>query len=160
MLFRSEAAAEHNGAPGFEGAMISSNLIDTAASGIAVTNSNNGGRLAVVQGNVVRNLFRREAEPRDKRGEGISVEADTVVANNVIENAPTAGLMIGWGKYTREVLVTGNLIRRARIGIAVSGAAGAGQCVIANNMISGATEGAIRAMDHARAIGEIGRAHV
>lgn len=148
-----EAAEERAGAAGFEGALISNNIVDTAAAGIVVTNFNNGGRLAAVQGNVVRNLFRREREPRDKRGEGIAVEADCVVANNVIENAPTAGLTIGWGRHMREVVATGNLIRKARIGIAVAGTAGAGSCLLANNLISGASEGAIRAMDHARPIG-------
>ncbi len=48
---------------GFEGALIANNLVDGAASGIAVTNFNEGGRLAVVQGNIIRNLKRREAEP-------------------------------------------------------------------------------------------------
>ena len=145
-----EAADERAGAAGFEGAMIANNLVDTAATGIAVTNFNNGARLAVIQGNIVRNLFRREGDPRDQRGEGIGVEADAIVANNVIENAPTVGLLIGWGKYMREVIATGNLIRRARIGIAVTGDAGAGQCLIASNMITGSSDGAIRAMDHAR----------
>lgn len=148
-----EAADERAGAAGFEGALIANNIIDTAAAGIVVTNFNNGGRLATVQGNMVRNLFRREHEPQDKRGEGIAVEADAVVANNVVENAPMAGIMIGWGRHMREVVATGNLIRKSRIGIAVSGAAGAGQCIVANNLISGASDGAIRAMDHARAVG-------
>ena len=62
-----------------------------------MTNFNDGGRLAVVQGNILRNLFRREQEPEDKRGEGITVEADTSVTGNVIENAPTAGIVIGSG---------------------------------------------------------------
>jgi putative cofactor-binding repeat protein len=35
---------------------------------------------AVVQGNLIRNLVRREQEPDDKRGEGIAVEADAVVS--------------------------------------------------------------------------------
>ena len=138
---------------GFQGAMIANNIVDDAATGIAVTNFNEGGRLAVVQGNMIRNLKRREHEPVDKRGEGIAVEADCVVANNVIEGAPTAGLMIGWGAHLRDVVATGNLIRAARIGIAVSGTAGAGKCLIANNLISAATHGAIRAMDHATPIG-------
>ena len=138
---------------GFEGALIANNLVDTAATGIAVTNFNEGGRLAVIQGNIVRNLLRREREPKDKRGEGIGVEADAVVASNVIENAPTAGLVIGWGKYMREVVATGNLIRKSRIGIAVTGDAAAGACLIANNMISGASDGGIRAMDYAQATG-------
>ncbi len=131
----------------FQGALIANNLVDTAATGISVTNFNEGGRLAVVQGNVLRNLFRREEEPQDKRGEGIAVEADAAVTGNVIESAPTAGLVIGSGAYMREVVATGNLIRKARVGILVSSDPDAGACLIANNMISGATEGSIRAAD-------------
>ncbi|HYD16261.1 MAG TPA: TIGR03808 family TAT-translocated repetitive protein [Hyphomicrobium sp.] len=132
----------------FEGALIANNVIDEAASGIAVTNFNEGGRLAVVQGNLVRNLFRREQEPVDKRGVGISVEADSIVTGNVIEAAPTAGIIAGWGPYLRDVAITGNLIRSADVGIMVSSDAAAGACLVAQNMISGAPGGAIRAMDH------------
>jgi uncharacterized secreted repeat protein (TIGR03808 family) len=138
---------------GFEGAMIANNTVDGAATGISVVNYNEGGRLAVIHGNLVRNLRRREHEPVDKRGEGISVEADASVSNNVIENAPTAGILIGWGRYMRDVVASGNLIRSSRIGIAVTGDATAGTCLIASNLISGAKEGAVRAMDHARPLG-------
>lgn len=133
---------------GFEGALIANNVIEHAATGIAVTNFNEGGRLAVVQGNLVRNLFRREHEPVDKRGDGIAVEADAVVSGNVIEGAPTAGILIGWGPYMRNVAATGNLVREAGIGIAVSTVSGVGRCLLANNMIVSARHGAIRAMDH------------
>lgn len=132
---------------GFEGALIANNLVDTAATGITVTNFNDGGRLAVVQGNLVRNLFRREHEPVDKRGHGITVEADTALTGNVIENAPTAGIVIGWGTYMREVVATSNLVRASKVGILVSADPGTGACLLANNMISGATGGSIRAMD-------------
>lgn len=132
---------------GFEGALIANNLVDTAATGITVTNFNDGGRLAVVQGNLVRNLFRREHEPVDKRGHGITVEADTALTGNVIERAPTAGIVIGWGPYMREVVATSNLVRASRVGILVSADKAAGACLLANNMISGAEDGAIRAMD-------------
>ena len=133
---------------GFEGALIANNLVDTAATGITVTNFNDGGRLAVVQGNLVRNLYRREHEPVDKRGHGITVEADTVLSGNVVEGAPTAGIVIGWGVYMREVVATSNLVRASRVGILVS-ELGAGACLLSNNMVSGATGGAIRAMDGA-----------
>lgn len=133
---------------GFSGALIASNLVDRAASGIAVTNFNEGGRLAVVQGNLIRNLKRREHEPVDKRGVGIGIEADAAVSGNVIEGAPTAGLIAGWGPYLRDVAITGNLIRDAGVGILVTSDAAAGACLIAQNMISGARDGAIRAMDH------------
>jgi uncharacterized secreted repeat protein (TIGR03808 family) len=138
---------------GFEGALIANNLVDGAASGIAVTNFNEGGRLAVVQGNIIRNLKRREAEPEDKRGEGISVEADAVVSGNVIEGAPTAGITAGWGQYRRDISITGNLVRDTGIGILVSSDPAGGACLIAQNMVSGAKNGAIRAMDHGQAIG-------
>lgn len=132
---------------GFQGALIANNIVDTAASGISVTNFNDGGRLAVVQGNLIRNLFRREQEPEDKRGEGIGVEADAVVIGNTIENAPTVGIQIGWGSYMRDVAVTGNVIRQARVGISVTNAPDSGKCLIANNLISGAKDGAIREMN-------------
>jgi uncharacterized secreted repeat protein (TIGR03808 family) len=132
---------------GFEGALIANNLVDTAATGITVTNFNNGGRLAVVQGNLVRNLFRREHEPVDKRGHGITAEADTALTGNVVESAPTAGIVIGWQHWMREVVATSNLVRASRVGILVSNDPGAGACLLSNNMVSGATDGAIRAMD-------------
>ncbi|MEZ5852930.1 MAG: TIGR03808 family TAT-translocated repetitive protein [Hyphomicrobiaceae bacterium] len=138
---------------GFEGALVSGNLVDGAATGIAVTNFNEGGRLAVVQGNLIRNLVRREHEPVDKRGEGIGVEADAVVTGNTIENAPTAGIVIGWGRYMREVVATSNVIRQARVGIMITRDPDAGAALVAQNMISGAREGAIRAMDKGVLVG-------
>ncbi len=132
---------------GFEGALIANNIVDTAATGIAVTNYNEGGRLAVVQGNLVRNLFRREHEPVDKRGNGIGVEADTAVIGNVIENALTAGLTIGWGLHMRDVMANANIIRNSTTGIVISSDPKAGACMITNNLISGSKNGAIRAME-------------
>src|SRR4029077_4861517 len=41
----------------FQGAVIANNIVDGAAMGVSVTNFNDGGRLAVVQGNLIRNLF-------------------------------------------------------------------------------------------------------
>ncbi len=131
---------------GFEGAIIANNIIDSAATGISVTNFNEGGRLAVIQGNLIRNLFRREDEPEDKRGEGIGVEADAVVSGNTIEGAPTVGIQIGWGPFMRDVAVTGNVVRRSKVGITITDARDAGACLIANNMISKTEGGAIRRM--------------
>ncbi|WP_045835275.1 TIGR03808 family TAT-translocated repetitive protein [Hyphomicrobium sp. 99] len=138
---------------GFQGAVIANNIVDTAAAGISVTNFNEGGRLAVIQGNLIRNLFRREQEPEDKRGEGIGVEADAVVSGNTIENAPTVGIQIGWGSFMRDIAVTGNVIRHARVGISVTGASDAGKCLIANNLISNAQDGAIREMEFGKMVG-------
>ena len=50
----------------------------------------------------------------------------------------------------RNVVATGNLVRDARVGIAVTSDAAAGACLITANMISGNSDGAIRAMDKGR----------
>jgi len=143
----------------FEGAVIANNIVDGAALGIVVTNFREGGRLAVVQGNVIRNLSSRRppgADPHDAAGIGIGVEADTAVTGNVIENAPSAGIALGWGQYLRDVTVTGNVVRSADVGIAVSVVPGAGSAVIADNLISGARRGAILGMDrHTPVTGEL-----
>jgi uncharacterized secreted repeat protein (TIGR03808 family) len=135
---------------GFEGAVIASNTVDGAALGIAVTNFNEGGRLAVVQGNVIRNLAPKRpagTDPDDGAGIGIGVEADTAVTGNVIEGAPTAGIRLGWGQYLRDVAVTGNVVRRAAIGVAVSVAPGAGTALIADNLFAATPRGAIVGME-------------
>lgn len=137
---------------GFEGAVVASNLVDGAATGISVTNFNEGGRLAVVQGNVVRNLVRREGQ-RDVCGDGIFVEADAAVSGNVVENAPTSGLVIGFGRFCRNVSATGNVLRRCGIGIGISADAAAGPVLVAQNMISASRNGAIRTLDHGRPVG-------
>jgi uncharacterized secreted repeat protein (TIGR03808 family) len=134
---------------GFEGAVISHNTVDGAAIGVSVTNFNEGGRLAVVAGNLIRNLKARRpagTDPGDAAGIGISVEADTAVSGNVIENAPTAGIMLGFGRYLRDVAATGNVVRRADIGIAVSVVPGAAATLISNNIITGSGRGAIVGM--------------
>jgi uncharacterized secreted repeat protein (TIGR03808 family) len=135
---------------GFEGAVIANNIVDGAALGVSVTNFDKGGRLAVVQGNLIRNLSNHRppgTDPNDSAGIGIGIEADTAVTGNVIENAPYAGIAAGFGPYLRDVAITSNVIRRAEFGIAVSVAPGAGAAVIADNMISEARGGAIVGME-------------
>ena len=100
----------------FEGAVIANNTVDGAALGVSVCNFNEGGRLAVVQGNIIRNLLPKRpigTAPDDDAGIGIYVEADTSVTGNVIENAPSFGIIAGWGKYLRDVAITGNVIRNS-----------------------------------------------
>ncbi len=63
----------------FEGAVIANNTVDGAAVGVSVCNFNEGGRIAVVQGNIVRNLLPKRpigTAPDDDAGIGIYVEAD------------------------------------------------------------------------------------
>jgi uncharacterized secreted repeat protein (TIGR03808 family) len=139
----------------FEGAVIANNTVDGAALGVSVCNFNEGGRLAVVQGNIIRNLLPKRpvgTAPDDDGGIGIYVEADTAVSGNVIENAPSFGIVAGWGKYLRDVVISDNLIRNAFVGIGVSVAPGAGTALVSNNMISEAPRGAVVGLDHARPI--------
>jgi uncharacterized secreted repeat protein (TIGR03808 family) len=137
----------------FEGAVIANNTVDGAALGVSVCNFNEGGRIAVVQGNIIRNLLPKRpigTAPDDDAGVGIYVEADTSVTGNVIENAPSFGIIAGWGKYLRDVVISGNVIRKAFVGVGVSVTSGAGTALVNNNMISETPRGAVVGLDHAR----------
>jgi uncharacterized secreted repeat protein (TIGR03808 family) len=139
----------------FEGAVIAGNTVDGAALGVSVCNFNEGGRIAVVQGNIIRNLLPKRpigTARDDDGGIGIYVEADSSVTGNVIENAPSFGIVAGWGKYLRDVAITGNVIRKAFAGIGVSVVSGAGTALVNNNMISETPRGAVVGLDHARAV--------
>jgi uncharacterized secreted repeat protein (TIGR03808 family) len=139
----------------FEGAVIANNTVDGAAFGVSVCNFNEGGRLAVVQGNIIRNLLPKRpigTAPDDDAGVGIYVEADCSVTGNVIENAPSFGIMAGWGKYLRDVVISGNVIRKALVGVGVSVTPGAGTALVDTNMISETPRGAVVGLDHARPV--------
>ncbi|AZO24959.1 TIGR03808 family TAT-translocated repetitive protein [Mesorhizobium sp. M1E.F.Ca.ET.045.02.1.1] len=129
----------------FEGAILSNNLVDGAANGISIVNFNEGGRMAVCSNNIVRNLSTVGPYTADPPGfgVGISAEADTTVSGNVVENAPLYGMQLGWGPYLRNVVATGNIIRKAGTGIVVSVVEGSGTAVISDNVIDGAQNGAI-----------------
>lgn len=121
---------------GFQGAVVTGNVIDTAANGISIVNFDVGGRLATVGQNVIRNITGIGPYVSDGAGFGfgISAEADTVVTGNVIEQVARWALVLGWGPYLRNVSVTGNIIRVAQLGCAVSVADGAGTALITNNL--------------------------
>ena len=138
----------------FEGAVVSDNLIDDAAYGIAFANFlEYGGRLSVCSGNLVRNLrdhIYSEKGRAEGTGVGIGAEADIAITGNVVENAPAIGIHLGWGEYLRDIAATGNVVRNAPIGIGVSVVEGAGTALIANNLVSGATAGRIVGMRWSR----------
>ena len=139
----------------FEAAVIANNTVDGAAVGVSVCNFNEGGRIAVVQGNIIRNLLPKRpigTAPDDDAGVGIYVEADSSVTGNVIENAPSFGIIAGWGKYLRDIAITGNVIRNAFVGVGVSVVAGAGTALVNNNLISETPRGAVVGLDHARPV--------
>lgn len=125
----------------FTGSVIANNIIDGAAAGISMTNFNDGGRLAVCTGNIVRNLYEEsETNPDLDTPYGIAAEADAIISDNVIENVPGTGISAGWGPYLRDVAISGNLVRDVDVGIVVSVAEGAGAASITGNTIIGARQ--------------------
>lgn len=139
----------------FEGAVIADNTVDGAAIGVSVCNFNEGGRIATVSGNIIRNLLPKRplgTAPDDDAGIGIYVEADSSVTGNVIENAPSFGIVAGWGRYLRDVVIAGNVIRRALAGVGVSVVPGAGTALVNNNLIAECPNGAVVGLDHARTV--------
>ncbi len=129
----------------FQGSLIANNIVDGGTMGVSIANFNEGGRLAVCANNLIRNLSVNGPYPAEFAGFGIgiAVEADTSVTGNVIEGAPQYGMLLGWGPYLRNVLVSNNIVRDAGTGIAVSVAEGAGAAVISSNMFDRVANGAI-----------------
>lgn len=130
---------------GFEGAVISANVIDGAANGISAVNFNEGGRLAAITGNMLRNITAPGPYPAADAGfgMGITAEADAVISGNVIDTAAKWGILLGWGPYLRNVVATGNMVRAVPIGCAVSVAEGAGSALVAENSFSETPGGAV-----------------
>jgi uncharacterized secreted repeat protein (TIGR03808 family) len=130
----------------FSGSEISGNVIDGAAAGISITNSKEGGRLAVCANNIVRNIFDHSSTNPDVTPYGIGAEADAIITGNVVDHVPGPGITAGWGPYLRNVLITDNIVSNAATGIAVSVATGAGAVRVTDNMISGAMVAALAGM--------------
>jgi uncharacterized secreted repeat protein (TIGR03808 family) len=123
---------------GFEGAVITGNIVDGCAHGISITNFNDGGRLAVCSGNIIRRAARI----------GISAEADTTVSGNVVSGSQGPGISLGWGAYGRNLIATGNVVQNCYRGIVFSAVDGAGPVMITGNRISASIAEAIAGMDH------------
>ena len=140
----------------FEGAVIANNTVDGAAFGVSVCNFNEGGRIAVVQGNIIRNLLPKRpigTAPDDDAGVGIYVEADAAVTGNVIENAPAFGTSRPAGAVTCATSsYPANVIRKALVGVGVSIAPGAGTVLVNTNLIAETPRGAVVGLDHARPV--------
>jgi putative cofactor-binding repeat protein len=131
-----------------ENVTIAGNMVDEAATGIALIHGTTAGNAALIEGNLVRNLFFRKIVP--SHGNGITVEADAIVTGNVVENAPGFGILVG--RDVRDVSIAKNDIRNAHIGIGIPSAI-AETAPIAGNRISGVRNGAIRAMNGPTPIG-------
>ena len=114
--------------------------------GIAITNLNEGGRLAACSGNLIRNITRKRFN--DGWGVGIGADGDTALTGNVVENAARSGIALGWGKYLQNAVATGNMIKDCPIGVEASTTKGAGQALISNNIIVAAKRGGVLGMNH------------
>ncbi|MDD9910799.1 MAG: TIGR03808 family TAT-translocated repetitive protein [Ahrensia sp.] len=129
----------------FQGALIANNIIDGGTMGVSIANFNEGGRLAVCANNLIRNMHTDGPYPPEVAGfgHGIAVEADTAVTGNVVEGAPKFGMLLGWGPYLRNVVVSNNIVRRAGTGLAVTVVENAGTAVISNNLFDQVERGGI-----------------
>ncbi len=116
----------------FEGTVVANNILEDVGFGISVTNFDVGGRMAVVNGNIIRRA-RGSSTEGVKAGGGIFAEADAIIANNIIEDARDFGIGLGWGDKCRNLIATGNLIRNTQQGIRVSVSKGARLVRISGN---------------------------
>jgi len=110
-----------------------------------VANFNRNGRMAVCANNLIRNIHDKPPYEDDDHlfGDGISVEAETTVTGNVIENTVKFGMMLGWGEYLRNVVVTSNVIRSSEIGIYVTVVDKTGPVVISQNIFADTPKGSV-----------------
>jgi uncharacterized secreted repeat protein (TIGR03808 family) len=122
----------------FSGSVIANNVVDGAAAGISITNLDQGGKLAVCSGNVVRNIVLDSASSPGSQRYGIYAEAQTAITGNSVDGVAGVGIAAGYGEFLDNVLIADNVISASDTGIGVSVAKGAGKVRIAGNMISGA----------------------
>lgn len=145
----------------FEGAIIANNLVEDCAQGANITNLDHGGRLSVFANNIIRNAQRGFA-PKGKElmgGIGVHVEAEAAVTGNVIESASEIGISLGWSWGMRNLVCTGNMVRKTGIGVSVSLVPKERNAVIASNIISEAKRGAIVGTEYGKAVtGDLTRA--
>ena len=123
----------------FEGAVVANNVIDGGTIGVSLANFNEGGRLATVNGNIIRNLMNKlpYKNPSDfKPGIGIYAEADTIINANAIENTPQAGIHVGWGEFCRDVIVSNNVVRAVPWGVTASVVKGSRNVLVRDNLFS------------------------
>jgi len=120
----------------FSGSVIANNIVDTAATGISITNLDSGGQLAVCSGNIVRNITPASAVNPDTIPIGIFAEAETAITGNSVQNVPGVAIAAGYGPFLRNVLISANVVSDSTIGIGVSVVDGAGAVLIGDNAVS------------------------
>jgi len=161
-IYSAEEVAIFIEAPGagvdLTGCIVSNNSVDRAGGGVYVANSgyyNDGiSRSVVVEGNRISNIT--------ESGNGIVVEQDCVVSGNLIENVGKGGIQAGTNEGARDLVITGNLIRSAQIGVGVSNyavSASGRSVVVSGNIVRSASVGGIVCCISERAIGSRFRQH-
>ena len=113
-----------------------------------MTNFDSGGHIGVVSGNILRDITGKGPYPSGGPTFGVGIAARRTSRSPAMSStAPVSrACKSGGGPYLRDVAATGNVIRRAPMGIAVSVVDGAGSAVISDNLISGADKGAVVGM--------------
>ena len=122
---------------GFSGAVISGNIVDGAATGVSITNLDQGGHLATCSGNIIRNIGKEPPSGAAGSSFGIYVEADTAVTGNTISSVAGAAIGAGYGPFLRNVLIADNVITNVDTAVGISVVNGIGAVRIAGNLISG-----------------------
>jgi len=79
----------------FSGSVIANNIVDGAAAGISITNLDQGGRLAVCSGNIVRNILPNRRPTRFDAGRHLR-SGDTTVTGNTVSSVPGLGIGAGY----------------------------------------------------------------
>ncbi|KPF65539.1 hypothetical protein IP69_17750 [Bosea sp. AAP35] len=138
----------------FEGAIVANNIVEDCAQGANITNLDHGGRLSVFANNIIRNA-RKGLYPGVKEpigGMGVHIEAEATVTGNVIEDASDIGISLGWSWGMRNLVATGNMVRRTGIGISVSLVPKQRNVVISGNVIAEASRGAVVGTEYGKAV--------
>lgn len=137
------------------GSVVSGNHIDVCGCGIIVGNSGQFGdgvsRSVVVEGNRISNITDNPIPdpgyfPPSTIGNGIVVEQDCVVSGNLIDGAARVGIQAGINTACRDLVITGNLVRNAPIGVGVSNNAvteANRNVVVSGNIVRGANIGGV-----------------
>jgi uncharacterized secreted repeat protein (TIGR03808 family) len=120
----------------FTGSVIADNVVDGAALGISVTNMDQAGQVATVTGNVVRNIRESSTVNPDTVSIGIYAEAETSITGNTVSAVAGTGIRAGNGAFLRNVVIADNVVSGASDGIGVSVAEGAGDVSISGNTIA------------------------
>ncbi|MGO4668888.1 TIGR03808 family TAT-translocated repetitive protein [Bosea sp. 2RAB26] len=158
-IYNTREAAIFIEAPGagidLTGCIVSNNSLDTVGSGILVANSgqfsDGVSRSVIVEGNRISNVTDNPIPdpgyyPPSTIGNGIVVEQDCVVSGNLIDGAARVGIQAGINTAARALVVSGNLVRNAAIGIGVSNEAvtnSGRSVVVSGNIVNGASLGGI-----------------